>query len=285
MKKTNKPTILNYSDYKLFLNDIYSYNKSINKSFSHRFISNKVGASSAGWFSNIISGRISLTATHLVRLSKLLNLSMNETEYLELLVKYEQSASIEEKDICYKKISSIKGIDSRIISKESFDFYNNWYISAIRELLFIYDFRSDFADLAKTLRPKIKVSEAKKAINTLKSLNLVAVNSKGFLKPTDQIIKKDSSFKTVHWANQIKSKGLLAIEAVDNFKKDERDLSEVFIPLSDDGFKEASLEIEKLRKRLLAISEKDKNRNKIYQCNFQLFPLSTQIMENKNDSK
>lgn len=283
MKEITKPSILNYSDYKTFLNDIYVFKKSENRSFSHRFISQKVGASSAGWFSNIVSGRISLTGTHLLRLCKLLDLSLKDIEYFELLVKYEQAGSIEEKEICYKKISSIKGIHSKIINKESFDLYNYWYITAIRELLFIYNFKDDYSALSKKLTPSIKIPEAKKAIKTLNALKLIKPNKNGFLKPSDPIILKDTGFKTVHWAKVIRAKSLLAYDAVYNFKKNERDLSEVYMPLSAEGFKEAQKEIETLRKKLLAISEKDKDRNQIFQCNFQLFPLSTQISENNNE--
>ena len=67
-----------------------------------------------------------------------------------------------------------------IISKESFDFYNHWYISAIRELLFIFDFIDNYSELAKKLRPTIKTSEAKRSIKTLLSLKLIRSNSKGF---------------------------------------------------------------------------------------------------------
>lgn len=281
--KNLKPTVLDYSDYKEFLNAVYQYNKSLNRSFSHRYISNKVGASSAGWFSNVVSGRISLTGTHFHKLCELLELSANETDYFELLVKYEQSASIEEKELCFRKIAGVKGVNSKIISKESFELYSYWYISAVRELLFIYDFKDDYSALAKLVRPQIKHSQAKKAIKVLVKLNMVKKDLRGFLKPVDTIITKADTFNTVHWANQIRAKSQLAVEAVESFSKEERDLSEVYMPLSEEGFKEARKEIAALRKKLLAISEKEKNQNRIYQCNFQLFPLSAHIEENNNE--
>ena len=49
--KEQKPDIFQYVDYRLFLSDLYRYFKSKEPKFSHRFIALKIGAGSAGWFS------------------------------------------------------------------------------------------------------------------------------------------------------------------------------------------------------------------------------------------
>ncbi len=279
--KPQKPDIFDYTDFRTYLNDAYTSLKSQDNKYSHRFIANYVNASSAGWFSNIISGRIRMTSTYLMRLAKLFHLKNPERDYFELLVNYEQAGSIEEKNIYVDKILSLKGVKPAVISRDQFDFYNYWYISTIRELLFIFDFKDDFKSLAKQLNPPIKVQEAKKAVKILQSLQLIKINSKGYYKPNDPVILKDPNFKTVHWANLMKAKSNLGTEAIEQFDKNERDISEVYVPLSHGGFEEIREEIKTLRKKILALSEKDKNRNTVYQCNIQLFPLTKRTSENE----
>jgi uncharacterized protein (TIGR02147 family) len=61
-------------------------------------------------------------------------------------------------------------------------------------------------------------------------------------------------------------------ETIDRFPKDQRDISEVCIPLSESSFAEVKDEIDKLRKKLLVLSEQDTSHNRVFQCAIQLFP-------------
>jgi uncharacterized protein (TIGR02147 family) len=69
-----------YSDFRIYLRDYYRSRKSRDRKFSHRFIQDKVGANSAGWFADIISGRIALTSSFRVRLARLLELQPKEED-------------------------------------------------------------------------------------------------------------------------------------------------------------------------------------------------------------
>ena len=269
-----KPSVLNYSNYREFLRDIYAFQKEANKNFSHRFIAQQVGATSSGWFADIINGRISLTGRLMEKLTQLIHLNSNEREYFELLVRYDQAGSLDEKNGVVKKMTSCKGVDASIVSKDQFEFYSTWYISAIRELLFKYDFAGDYNELGKKMSPTITAAQAKKAITILAKLKFIEKNRDGFLKPVTTVIKKDPSFKSVHWANFMKANITLAIDALEKYDKDERDISAVTIGLSEKGLVLVKEEIAALRKKLLAISESDPSQDLIYNCTIQLFPLT-----------
>lgn len=275
-------SIYEYSDYRSFLKSAHAALKESDSKYSHRFIAEKVGASAGGWFSNVISGRIALTGTYRIKLSRFLQLNSHECDYFDYLVGYEHASSVEEKRIIMQKIIAHKGVQPKVIGKDQFDFYSRWYISAIRELLFVYDFSDDYSELAKMLMPKITKSEAKTAIHLLLEMNLIEKNSAGSLKPSAVTIKADTRFQIVHWANQMESKGNLGIEAITRFNRDERNISEVFVPLSEESYSSVVSEIETLRKRILALSAEDLKCNRVYQCNIQLFPLSKPIALKEN---
>ncbi len=270
-------SIYDYSDYRDYLKEVHSLLKKSDKKYSHRFIAEKVGASAGGWFSNVISGRISLTGTYRIKLAKFLELTSHESDYFDYLVGYDQASSIEEKRIISEKIIAHKGVKAHVIGKDQFDFYSRWYISAVRELLFIYNFNDDYAELAKMVIPKISKSEAKTAIQLLDQMELIKKNSRGYYKPTATTVRNESTFDIVHWANQMSNKGELGVEAISRFHRDERNISEVFAPLSEESYGKVVTEIESLRKKILAFSEEDRNSDRVYQCNIQLFPLSNRI--------
>jgi uncharacterized protein (TIGR02147 family) len=211
---------------------------------------------------------------YLLKLAKLFKLTAREKNYFEVLVGYDQAGSLDEKNAFMEKMMSFKELNASIVNKDQFAFYSTWYVPAIRELLFCFDFKDDYKALAKKLCPSISQQQAKKATEILKSLGFIKLNRNGHLKPCDPIIKKDPQFKSLHWANFMRANMELGIQALDRYKKESRDISAVTVCLSKEGQDRASEEIAELRKKLLAISEQDKNRNNVFQCNIQLFPLT-----------
>ena len=269
-----KPDVHEYADFREYLKDLFSHFKTSDKRFSHRFIADKVRASSTGWFSDIISGRITLTGAFIPRIMKVMKLSPAESDYFKLLVLCNQASSLDEKNMYLEALLSVCKSRSKVISKEQFAYYSKWYYPAIRELLFYLDFKDDYQKLAKLLNPPIRHTEAKNAIAMLCDLDLIAPDARGFLKPRDSIVKKDTSFKSIHWANYQKAALELSSEAIERFTKEDRDISSVIVCLSKESMEEAKNEIKKLRKKLLVLSESDSKRNRVFQCNVQLFPVT-----------
>lgn len=273
----NRPDIYEYTDYREFLHDMYMFLKKRNSAFSYRYIAQHTGASSAGWLPNIIKGRISLTSSYRVKLQKLLGLTRRECEYFELLVDYNQAGTHEEKVLILERLKSIKGIQPALVRKEHLDYLTKWYISAIRELLLIYPFKGELQELSEMIIPRLSIDEVREAVEVLQKTCMVKTGFDGYIRPCDNVIMKDPSVKTDLWKTYMISKIKLGIEAIENFSKELRDISEVYMPLSKDGFEIAKEEISKLRKKLLVISDNDKKSDRVYQCTFQLFPLTEKM--------
>ncbi len=276
--KSKSILIFNYTDYREYLRDSYTFRKKNDSKFSHRYIALRVGATSSGWFSDIINGRINLTRAFLPKLCRLLGLKQREGDFFELLVNYNQAESLDMKNRYFHKMLTYKEVNPSLVNREQFEFYSNWYITAIRELLLTYEFSDNYQSLAKKLDPPIKAFEAKEAVKILISCGLVEKNAQGFYKPINKTITKDSAFRSIHWANFVTSMMKLAMESVDRHEKSQRDISSVTVGLSEQSLDVAREEIAELRKKLLALSEHDGCPQAVYQCNVQLFPL-TQILK------
>jgi uncharacterized protein (TIGR02147 family) len=263
-----------YTDFRKYLGDYYLARKRTDKKFSHRFIQEKVGAGSAGWFADVVKGRTNIPGASIIKLAKLLMLKTAETDYFEAMVFFGQAGSLEERNRYFHKMLAFKEVRADMVGMDRLEFYSKWHHGAIRELLFFHPFRGDYAELSRRLSPPIRQAEARESVALLERLGMVEPNGIGGFRSRDAVLKKDSSFPSVVMANFLKSNMELAIEALDRYSKEERDVSSLTISLSQDAFAQVKEDIRALRKKILAMTEVDAAPSKVYQCNFQFFPLS-----------
>ena len=135
-------------------------------------------------------------------------------------------------------------------------------------------FRGDFRALAQQLNPPIRQKQAREAIELLERLEFIRPDVTGRYRPSSPILKKDTAFKSLHLSAFLRANMQLGMEALDRFDKQDRDISSLALVLTEEDFLNAKEELKALRKKLLAWSEKPKADGKVYQCNFQVFPVS-----------
>lgn len=272
------PDISTYADYGKYLHDAYAVRKAQDKNFSHRFINQKMGIQSSGWFSDILAGRQKLKPRHASPLAALFKLESREKDFLKTLIDMEQASTPEEKTAAYDKWFDLRGVGQETVTSDRFKYFEHWYNPALRELLALHPFRGDYAELASRLCPPIRPRQAKQAVALMTRLGLIKPGA-----PTPlPVLVKDNSVKTPHWHKILKAYMQLAVPALQQFSKEERDFSSLTLAFSPEGLKKAGEEITALRRKLLALSERDHSKNRIYQCLFQVFPLS-QPLELKGD--
>lgn len=267
-------SVFEYMDFRQFLRDCYEKLNCLDRKFSHRFIGQKLGMASSGWFADLLKGRTNLSGSHLVKLGELLKLKSNEMGYLETLVQYNQAESLAEKKHYFLRLLSFKETKVDLVGEEKFEYYSKWYYSAIRELLFFHDFKGDFAALGRKLDPPIKASQAQEAIRILVKLGFVRKDAQGRHRSLPATLKKDAAFKSLHAANLLLANMELGMQALDKFRKDERHVSTMTLSYSLPAYQRAVFEIESLRKKLIALMEDDPHPDKVFQCNLQFFPIT-----------
>ena len=129
------PLIFHYSDYRLFLKDYLKALKDEDKKYSQRYIIMKIGESSAGWVSDVIAGRKNINETQMFKLCQILDLDPRSEIFFELLVKFSQAGTHEERTRIYDKLRTFQECPSEILDVDRFEYFNKWYHAAIRELL------------------------------------------------------------------------------------------------------------------------------------------------------
>ena len=267
------PDISHHADYSSYLQEAYSARRDKDKKFSQRFINQKMGSSSSGWFADILAGRKKLKLRHATPLAAVFKLDTREEEFLRTLIAMDLADSHEEKTKAHDKWLELKGLNPEKISKDRFKYFEKWYYPAVRELLTVYPFKGDYAKLGAQLDPPISARQAKEAVALLARLGLMYAGAPSPL----PVLQMDTSARTTYWNNIMLAYSQLAQPAIKKFNKTERDFSALTLPMSKEGLQQAGEEIAALRRRLLALSEKDKANDRIYQCLFQVFPISLSV--------
>ena len=87
--------IYDYSDYRQFLKDYYESHKAVNPNFSFRYLAQKAGINSSGYYKLVIDGKRNLTRATILKTCAALKLDDREAEYFENLVLFNHARVVE----------------------------------------------------------------------------------------------------------------------------------------------------------------------------------------------
>jgi uncharacterized protein (TIGR02147 family) len=267
--------IFQYTDYRKFLADFYEAEKKRNPHYSHRYIAQKVGFTSSGFFSKILQGKTNISSDLALRFADFLKLKKSEAEYFGLLVFFNQAKSHADKKRWFEKIVAFSKSKVKIVQVSQYEFFQKWYFVAIRELLAFYTFSGDFVQLGKMIDPPISPAQARKGIELLEKLSLIKKDEDGCYRQTDTLISTGYDVKSVAINNFQIATLDLAKESIDRFPKDERDISTLTLSFSKELYGTIHGKLKEFRREILELVKNDPNAvDRVYQVNFQIFPLS-----------
>lgn len=270
------PDIFEYLNFRNYLNDYYKYRKEKEPGFSHTYICHRLGQTkSKSYLNNVIKGRTVVTATFINRFIELLELKGNQANYFRALVNYNQTVCPEEKEFYFEQIIGLNKTPFRIVEKSTYQYYKQWYHSAIRALLDVIDYDDDIKVITTRLYPEITQKQARESINLLKSIGLIKKNSDGFWKPTDKIITT-GEFIRDELIRQYQMKCLSLAQSViaDDFTETHRNVT-MTISVSDEAYSKIIDRLIGMKMEIRSIVNKDdKPATRVCHLNMNIFPMS-----------
>jgi uncharacterized protein (TIGR02147 family) len=270
--------IFDYQDYRKFLKDIYDDRKKKSKKLSYRKLAQKVGFNSAGFFTNIITGKRGISPQIAQRFAEFFRLKIKEKEYFKMLVLANQAKKQTLKKYYLDKAITIKRIKFKIKDIDSHQFYTKWYYTAVRELLDIKPYKGDLRNLARSLYPSITPREAQKALDLLEELKLIKKNKNGVYQQTSDFITSGSEINSASLATFHMETADLAKRAIDKCPVSRRNISTLTLGLSEEGYETVVQRIREFRKELMQIARNEQKKDRIYHINFHMFPMSKKEM-------
>ncbi len=275
--------IEHYSNYRKFLADFYKEKKKKSPCFSYRYFLKKADIKSPSFLKEVIDGKRNLTARSIKAFSRALGLCKDEASYFDVLVRFNQSDSAQEKkELLVEMYNYVKKVYEYPVPMAYYEYFKNWYNIALKELTCILDWKDNYALLARSLMPPITPEEAGSSVAMLLNFGFIVKNRDGSYSQSYPLQTASEEVKTIGRKELKHQFALLADEAIDRFPKDETDVTFFTFRASPDHIAMIKKEIGEFYDRLKVLMnysaiDKNKEVDRIYQMNVQVFPLSKKI--------
>lgn len=270
-----QPVVYDYLDFRAFLKDLFVYNKERKGNFSYRFFSRQAGFASPNFLKLVTNGQRNLTNTSIAKIAKGFKLKKQESEFFEHLVFMNQGKTHDEKNRYYRKMLAVKEyINNHKIDKVKYEYFSKWYYPAIREIITFNDKHYTPGQIAERLNPKISPKEAERALKLLLELGLIKKDPEDHWQQCDKVVTTGAEVASHVIANFHKEMIALGAESIERFPSEERDITALTLSVRHDTLVNIKARIAAFRRELLELATEDENSDRVYQINFQLFPLT-----------
>lgn len=271
------PNIFSYNDFRAYLADYQKARWSADRSFNKSRFSMLLGLpNTRSYFTDVLHGK-KVSGIFIERFIKIMQLNKEEGTFFRILVLFNQAETAEERELYFNQLISLNRTPTREIGKDLYTYYSNWYNSVIRAIVNTYDFKDDYIDLAKRVFPKISAKEAKESVKLLLKLNLIAEDSRGFLKPTEKSITASQEMTRELFVNYHLSCLEIAKKAIVQNKTQHQTVTTNTISISEEGYLRLEKKIRQFRSEIRSLVNKDeKQADRVYQLNILLYPNSRQ---------
>ncbi|MBO9666502.1 MAG: TIGR02147 family protein [Bdellovibrio sp.] len=260
-------SILEYDNYRIFLNDLISERGRKNASLSLRSFANFTHVS-VSVLSRVLNGERMLTANVAVKIAMSLKFTAKETQHLLNLIDLERATSDDDRAKIFKRMQGPH--KSKILSLETFRLIAEWQHFAIMALTHVKGFRSDAFWIADRL--KISPTQTKSSVERLMGLNLLRQEGK-------KLVVQDTSLQTTidipDGAIQESHRQQLqkAQEALSEIEVSLRDFTSLTLNMNLTDLKVAKNKIREFVDDFEKTLEK-KPSDQVFQLNVQLYPLT-----------
>lgn len=268
-------TIFEYSNYRIFLKEYYAERKSL-EGYTYRDFARSTGMNSSSWLMHLIRGTKNLSDNSAQLVARTLKLSRHESEYFLLLVSFTQAVDNKAKNHFYQQMIDLKKKLKIIkISEEQYEYYSQWYYPVVRSLVSKVAWKNNYAMLAKNLLPKISTAQAKKSVMLLERLGFIEKMPNGSWRQKNDLISTGDEVMSLNIVNYHKQILRLAENAFDIVPKNARDISSLTMGINEKDMERIKTKVQEFRKQIMDIARASDRADRVYQLNFQFFPVSS----------
>jgi uncharacterized protein (TIGR02147 family) len=273
MKAIFMENIFTYSDYRRLIKDAIEEKRKKNPQYSYRCAANRMGISS-GSLARVLNGTRHPGSGLMHKLTLYLGLKKRETEYFSLLAGFESIKDEGKRRACYLKILKMRAERNKPVSKEHYRFFEQWYYVALFELLRTGNYTGNNAAFGSMLIPPVSESKTRKALELLKRLGYIQESKDGRACAAHPFLTTGETWESVAIHAFQVAMSNLGVRALDIIPKEERDFSTLTMALSKEAFEKVRDVMKKARMEISAIERDCTTPDRVYQINFQSFPLS-----------
>ncbi len=280
LETKNSPSIFDYNNYREFLRDYYQFQKHKKNGFTYSRFSKSCGLGSPNYYKLVMDNEKNLTANNIIRFSKGISFSEDESEYFEALVNFNQAKDILEREYYHERVLRLRkrkksfGITRRTLEEYEFECISNWLHHAIMVLTNVEGFRESPRWIQDQLHNLASEQEIIEILEVLQTLNLVNRNSNRELKQTNKRVKTKPDLQRA--STKIFYNGLLkrAQQSLELGKSDHREMNTYLVGLSKKQLPELKKRVRKFMSTLNEWAMENQDPEQVYALLFSGFPLT-----------
>ncbi len=273
-KLPSAPDILQYTNYRVYLQDFYAYKKATSPAFSLRFFASRTGLMSHAHLKLVMDGKRNITKGTVVKLLQGLGLDEERSAYFENLVFFNQAKTDEEKSFYYANlVKSTPGSRLHKMDSSQFRIFTEWYHSVIREMMELRNFNPAPQWISKRLGGLVTEAQVTESLKLLTSLGLAVKTANGY-RQTQNLLTTDDEVNELLVKQYHRQMMDLAKGSMEHLPAEDRDISAVTFAIRREDFPVLKKHLQLMRKELLNFSSEKGTGEDVVQVNIQLFPLT-----------
>jgi len=269
-----KPAIYDYFDYREYLNDIFTYFKKIDSTYSHRKFLTEAEIPGSTYLLRVLNNERKLSLKYVANFSKSIQHNPDEASYFELLVKFNNEKNVDNKDQFLKELLKIRSEKTTSsLEDKKLKYFEKWYYPVIRDLIGLVENSEDYNAISRMLIPPMSPLQVKRAVTFLYKNGFIKKreDGQGYIASEPIVSTPPSVNSTI--LSQFHKKNLeLDIDAFENCSLSDRSISSVIMSVSTETFEKMRIEIQEFRKRLLALAREDTKPTMVCRVGFQVVP-------------
>ncbi len=271
------PDVHSFLEFRRFLDAWFQAKKASNARYSHRLFARMAGHKNPSLLLLVIQGKRNLSPANVEGFARAMSLTAEQGRFFAALVALDQAATHSEQNEAWALISASRRFrEARSLEGMGFEVISHWYHSAIHELARTDGFQADPTWISRNLRPRVTVAQAKKALEVLTSLGMLAPDENGKVEPVDVSLATPHEVAGLAARNYHDGMLELARRSITEAERDERHLSAVTVCISPSLLPQLKREIDAFQERLLDLCDgSEEAPEQVYQVHMALFPLST----------
>ena len=265
--------ITEYQNYREFMLDYYEERKRTSV-FSWREFSRLAGFTSSNYIQLVCNGKSRLSKNGIERVASAMELEGVDRDYFRAMVRFGDAQSDEKKMLAFDEMQKIaKENHLRVVDADAFKYFESWVNPVIRELAPIMPGAKPL-ELAHQCYPVVSAAEIRHSLDFMCHAEFLKKVGEDTYEQTEKVVTGSSEAIPLAMRSMNRQMSKLATEAIDEIPLEKRHIAGVTLGMSEATYQWLVQKLETLRLQVVAMAAKEKEYDKVYRLNLQLFPLT-----------
>ncbi len=265
--------ITEYQDYREYMRDFYEERKR-SSLFSWREFSKLAGFTSPNYIQLVCEGKSRLSKTGVEKVATAMELAGSDRDYFLAMERFGDAKSDSKKIQAFNDMQNIaKENRLRVVDGEAFKYFESWVNPVMRELAPIMPGAKPL-ELARNCYPVVSAAEVRQSLDFMVHANFLKKVGEDTYVQTEKVVTGSSAAIPLALRSMNRQMSKFATDAIDDIPPEKRHTAGVTLGMSNATYKWLVQKLESLRQQVVAMAAKEKDYDKVYRLNLQLFPLT-----------